>query len=566
VNTTSPAIVAQHAVRRLPRWALWLFSISYLLPGVFGRDPWKSVDITSFGFMQSMAQGESSWLHPTLNGLLPELDGPMAYWLGALFIHWSPNISTASWLVRIPFLILAALSLWATWHATYQLAKNPAAQPVAFAFGGEAKPNDYSRTIADAGLLALIACLGLAQASHEITPMVFQLTAVSMMFAGISSIASTKYMRALALILLSQCMLTLGGAPTLALLLGLLAAAWSASASSNSPAVRQTTSTVLLVACVVLVILAWQLDLWRWRIRPTPETWIEIKNLARLLIWFTWPVWPLTFWTIWRWRSVWRSPLINRHIGIPLSLFILLIISALITDVTERTLLLALPVMASMAAFALPTLRRSVSSLIDWFTLVFFSGCGLIMWIIWLATLTNWPAQPAANVRKLLPGFQGYFHSISFTVALLASLAWIALVYWRAGRHRSALWKSLVLPASGASLCWLLLMTLWLPMLDYARSYRALVSNVEAIMGHPACSYIKDLSAAQTAAFRFHAQMKILPLQNQTSCNWLVVNPESVAEFENQPEFSHWQKVQTVRRPADKNEDLILFHNSSVKQ
>ncbi|MFZ9180222.1 MAG: hypothetical protein ACO21V_13530, partial [Limnohabitans sp.] len=45
------------------------------------------------------------------------------------------------------------------------------------------------------------------------------------------------------------------------------------------------------------------------------------------------------------------------------------------------------------------------------------------------------------------------------------------LVHWRAGRHRAALWKSLVLPAGGAALCWLLLMTLWLPALDYARSY-----------------------------------------------------------------------------------------------
>ena len=59
----------------------------------------------------------------------------------------------------------------ATWKAIELLARSPAAQPVAFAFGGEARPDDYARVMADAGLLALMSCLGLAQASHEVTPM-----------------------------------------------------------------------------------------------------------------------------------------------------------------------------------------------------------------------------------------------------------------------------------------------------------------------------------------------------------------------------------------------------------
>ena len=59
--------------------------------------------------------------------------------------------------------------------------------------------------------------------------------------------------------------------------------------------------------------------------------------------------------------------------------------------------------------------------------------------------------------------------------------AW--LVKWRAGRHRAAIWKSLVLPAGGAALCWLLLLTLWLPLLDYARSYKKLALDVARATG-----------------------------------------------------------------------------------
>ena len=41
---------------------------------------------------------------------------------------------------------------------------------VAFAFGGEAQPHDYARALADGGLLALVATLGLAQGAHEAAP------------------------------------------------------------------------------------------------------------------------------------------------------------------------------------------------------------------------------------------------------------------------------------------------------------------------------------------------------------------------------------------------------------
>ena len=87
---------------------------------------------------------------------------------------------------------------------------------------------------------------------------------------------------------------------------------------------------------------------------------------------------------------------------------------------------------------------------------------------------TGVPAKPAANVAQAGAGLHAAASRGSrWLLALAGTLAWLWLVRWRTGRHRDALWKSLVLPAGGVALCWLLLMTLWLPLLDYARSYRA---------------------------------------------------------------------------------------------
>ncbi len=90
-------------------------------------------------------------------------------WLGALAIQWAPAGLTPDMAARLPFAGMLVLTLIATWYGVYYLARSPAAQPVAFAFGGEAQPTDYARAMADGGLLALLACLGLAQLSHEAT-------------------------------------------------------------------------------------------------------------------------------------------------------------------------------------------------------------------------------------------------------------------------------------------------------------------------------------------------------------------------------------------------------------
>ena len=67
------------------------------------------------------------------------------------------------------------------------------------------------------------------------------------------------------------------------------------------------------------------------------------------------------------------------------------VFTAVLSPNSDRALLLSLPALATLAAFALPTFERSVSALIDWFTLLFFSGCALIIWVVWISLMTGVP-------------------------------------------------------------------------------------------------------------------------------------------------------------------------------
>ena len=565
----TPAIVAQNAVRPLPRIALWLFCLAYLVPGLVGREPWKGEELQVFGQMLALAQGQSSWLHPTVWGQTLPLDAPLAYWMGAWAIGLAPSWLSAGSAARIPFALLLALTMFSTWKAAYYLGLGARAQPVAFAFGGEAKPKDYARTIADSATLALIACLGLALLSHEATPMLMQFSFFGCAFLGASALPYHPFKSSMALVV-ALAGLSFSGAPTLSVLLatGVVCIIFFDKENENTSLLRMY-AYALLACALGIAAIAHYFDLFHWRISSTARDWNNWRGLVDLLVWFMWPAWPLVLWTLWQWRRQWLSQNWSRHLVLPLWFIALALCVAFMTRTEDQTLMLVLPPMATLAAFALPTFRRSFSAFIDWFTLIFFTGCAFIIWVIWIAMQTGWPPQPAANVARLAPGFVPSFSVLAFVFALMATAIWAWLVKWRVGRHRQAIWKSLVLPSGGAALCWLLLMSLWLPLLDFARSYVPWVQQIQQTMkaqggSSSDCMMTYGLNVGQMTAFHYHGGFEIKPLDNaespqNASCRWLMVDNDSRPELAQVAHIKEWRRIETIKRPANKNEDVTLY-------
>ena len=564
MNHPNPAIVTQAGARRFPRWALLLLCFAYVLPGFLGREAWKSEDMSALGFMAELARGSSDWLSPTLMGIPAENPAVLPYWLGAWAMQLAPAWASADFVVRIPFALLMALAMVATWYGTYYLARNPLAQPVAFAFGGEALPADYARAMADGGLLAFIACLGLAQLSHETTPALAQLGFSALFFYAMGALPYRRHGPALAATL-GLTGLSLSGAPSLALLFGLGSAALHfADRPLDSPDTarnRRVARESIALALVTLVTgaLALALGLLRWKLVLPRSDWSDWNGYVQLLVWFTWPAWPLALWTLWRWRHQLFNRRISRHIALPTWFVAVCVVATWATGSSDRTLLLALPALATLAAFALPTLKRQVAALIDWFTLLFFSGCAFTIWVVWIAMQTGYPAQPAANVARLAPGFEASFSLFTCAVAVVATVAWAGLVRWRVGRNRAAIWKSLVLPAGGATLCWLLAMTLWMPLLNFAQSYSVLVQRTQTHLTTPGCVETLGLGQGQIAAFQFYGNLQLKALQPTPACPWLLVEPLPDMSAPVGVDASVWTLQGVIQHPANIGESVLLF-------
>lgn len=543
-----PALVTQRAVQRLPRTALLLFVAAYVLPGVFGRDPWRSADITAFGYMASIAQGHSPWWAPNLGGL-PADAALLPYWIGALAIQaLGPWIDPAT-AARLPFALLLVLTLAMTWYSCYHLARTDAAQPLPFAFGGEADPVDYARAIADGALLALVATLGLLQLGHETTPELAQLASVSVLMYAMAASPFRPRLAPLAA-LLALPALAASGAPSVAVALGTFGTLLSL--RSSYPHARRL-ALHLALATIAAAATATLLGAWAQRIDP-PDTSTELSSLLRLLAWFTWPTLPLAAWTAWRWRHHWR----NRHMSIPLTLAGTALVASAAMGGVDRTLMLALPALAVLAAFALPTLQRSTGAAIDWFSVFFFSSAAIAIWVVYTSMHTGVPARPAANVLKLAPGFVPSFSWIALVLGIAGTAAWLWLVMWRTGRNRHPLWKSMVLPAAGVALAWLLTMSLLLPPLNYARSDRPLVQRVALHLPPGGCVAMPGAPRARVAAIEQLGGYRVdavTPIDRTPCAHWLRQEPRD-AQLGAPP---GWELVTRVRRPTERTELTALY-------
>jgi 4-amino-4-deoxy-L-arabinose transferase-like glycosyltransferase len=551
VNHLNPALVTQRAAQRLPRLSLLLLCAAYVLPGLAGRDPWKSADITAFGYMVAMAEGRTSWLAPTVGGL-PIDTALLPHWLGAVFIKLLPWFG-APFAARVPFAILLALTLVLIWNTTFQLARSEAAQPLPFAFGGEANPVDYARSLADGALLALIASLGLLQLGHETTPELAQLSAVALYMWSLAA-APYRGARARAGVVAALSLLAASGAPAMAVAMGLLGGI--VCVRSDDTRTRRFAPWVF-GATALAAIVAELLGQWALRFTLRADS-LELFQLGRLLLWFPWPAWLLAVWTLWRWRG----HLLQRHIAVPLISVLVSLVACIAMGGSDRALMLALPGLAVLAAFALPTMKRNMSAAIDWFSVFFFTLAAIGLWVVYAAMQTGVPAKTLANVMKLWPGFVPRFSAVQLIVALAATAAWLMLVRWRTGRHQNALWKSLVLPASGVALCWLLLLTLGLPLLDYARGFRPWVERVARHVPRGACVLAPGLGRAPSAALEYFGGLEVdaRPGAALDRCNFLLLQSSSARPAQAP---AGWVRVASERRPADRDVATLIFRRRS---
>ena len=530
-------------------WVLAALLITYIFIGLIGHDPWKHDDATSIGIAYDIVVN-GTWLTPQLAGQSYP-DAPLYYWVAATTAHlfsWLLPTHDAArlasglfTLLALEFILLAARELHGKDHA--------AAAP-----------------------LILAGSIGFLFHAHEAQPMLAALTAHTAAYWALALLPRRPRFAALVFgTAMAVGFLANGLLPVLTLLPVTLIALWY---SNNK---TQAVAHLLLAGLLATLISGmWLLPLYlnatdyfsqflQSELTSLTQPIQRASNILRyfkLLLWYAWPALPLAAWALWAKRRVLNS----KALALPaLAFIILMLLLGLMIEIRSSVALLLLPPLVLLATPAVTSLRRGAANAFDWFGMMTFSAFALIVWIGWSAMVFGWPERLAKQVVRLEPGFVGQFNLAACVFALCCTLIW----FWLTATSPRSPMRGIMHWMAGLTLFWVLIATLWMPWIDYGKTYRPLSAELRnALPANAKCIANGNLPNSILATLDYFDGIRTIPLASDTGkrCNWLLVHgdvrdPQGIAA-------AGWRKTWEGKRPSDRRESdkfHLYRHDTRIK-
>jgi len=536
--------------RRIPLplhgWPLAVLVVAFLVPGIFGHDPWKTEDAVAFGVVWQMLESRD-WLTLGLAGDRYLEDGPLFYWVAAAFVKALGGLLAPHNAARIPSMFFMAATFWFVRLAAREL---------------------YGRVQGDLSMLAFLGCLGLVWHAHETAAETAMLAGLAAAYYGLAISHKKPYKSALVfgcgtgVAFLSKGLIAM----LQPLAAALLVLPFSAALRARNYVVAVVLGLVVLLPFAVVwpALLATHAPqyyegwvAWQLAAVTDPPTWKKLLGYLKIFAWAAWPIWPLALWAAWEYRRYLRDPgFAVPFVGAAVCLVLLMLARPVAEEMDALALLVPLAIPAGAAALGL---RRGAANSLAWFSIMTFSIAVGFVWVMWFASVSGFPPPLAQNVAKLAPGFVGTFHWLSYLFASLLTIAWFVLI---ARSERSTL-RSLTHWAAGVTVTWGLTMTLAIDWIDYGKTYRHVAQSLRKQL--PAdldCLESRGLGETQRAVFHYHGGLvtQRAEVHGVTGCRWLLEQTPVIPRPTDDP-GPQWTEVWQGRRPRDAERYHLYVRN-----
>lgn len=533
---------------RLPlppsRAALLAIALAFALPGLAGHDPWKTFDAIAIEIAHQM-HVTGDWLVPRLAGQPWPVDPPLYHWLALIFgkaLGWLISFHNAA---RLASGALVMTALWAVYLAARHAA-----------------PLEDRRPAAALAALLLLGSLGLFMHAHTALPDLATLAAECAAFVCLARAAKRPLKAGIGFgAALGIAFLSTGPLVPVAL----AATALVAHFACDDLRTRRAPAFLAPAALVALVVAgSWPLVLWLrapdfaaawWLVATVPQGGFgeNLRYYAGTLGWFAWPAWPLAAWSLWTLRRDWRAP----RLFLPLAAFALLYAGvSLLGPAQDVNALSLLPPLALIGAQGVASLRRGAANALDWFGVMTFTVFAGLVWLGYAALAAGWPARLEKNLLKSAPGFVAQFDPFALALAAVLALAWLYVAFFTAPSPTRGVTRW----AAGVALLWATVACLWLPWIDYQRSYRPVALQLKSRIpaGVPCISGV-NLGTTQRAALSYHAGIATRDWSRRKASPCPVVIVQGTPRDEAGAPGPGWTKLADVGRPGDRGERYRLY-------
>lgn len=277
----------------------------------------------------------------------------------------------------------------------------------------------------------------------------------------------------------------------------------------------------------------------------------------RTLLWYAWPALPLAAWGLWRYRTQLLS---KPRFQLIITFFVIAWALIGLGDDKEVFALPLLIPLTAMAGGSIETLKRGTASALNWFGLILLGLMSGLIWLGWLAMLTGNPAK----IKERLTFLSGIphlnFNMIAFVIAVAVTLIWLLAILRSQHSNRSSATNW----AIGMTCVWTLLMTLWLPMIDSARSYHDVFTSLKSALPEKyACVTSNRLGDSQRDLLHYYANLKTQSFETvqRLDCDlYLIQDEKSREKIEPGPD---WKLIWGGKRVSERRESFRLFQRNN---
>jgi 4-amino-4-deoxy-L-arabinose transferase-like glycosyltransferase len=216
--------------------------------------------------------------------------------------------------------------------------------------------------------------------------------------------------------------------------------------------------------------------------------------------------------------------------------------------------------LALFAAYGIFTLRRGAAAALDWFGALSFAFFAGLVWLGYIAMLTGVPGPVARNFARMAPGFVLHLRPLELVFALVLVLAWVYLVFFTGASPL----RSVARWAGGIVLLWGTFTALWMPWVDYQKSYRAVALELKRrLPPRVPCLAERYLGISQAAALDYHGGIRARPYDvlKPAACRYVLVQGSPQHELDAPPSSGglRWTKLADVGRAGDRAERYRLY-------